>query len=127
MPQKVLNFFPAKDTFHCVGRELQRRRWQDDNAVMDSYLPEDHDEDQNPEKNSPDLEAELAENGAKALQNFNKVLDEFAEKQTELKEEAAEVDDNDQEGSHSEEEAGEVDDNVQDGSGESSGSEDDGK
>lgn len=77
----------AKDTFHTVGRQLKNRRLMDDNNVLEAYLPED----QEHEAESPELKACLDQNNQVAVKNFNKVFDEFAEKQIQLKEEPKEV------------------------------------
>ncbi len=76
--------------------------------MFDSYLPEDHEE---PEKESTELNAHLERNSEEAKERFNRVFDEFAEKQMQSNEQAKEVNDDDPE---SAKEEGEDDDEEDD-------------
>jgi len=100
----------AKETFVQVGRHLKDRRYRDDMDVIDSYIPDDQNEEEPPEKDSSELRSILEENDKAAKKRLDEVVNEFAEKQETQKEEPKEVDDDEPESSKEEDDGEEEED-----------------
>merc|ERR1711971_209613 len=81
----------ARETFVEVGRNLKNRRYRDDMDVMESYIPEDKNEEEPPEKDSVELRSILEQNDKTAKESLDKVINGFAEKSEVEKETAQEV------------------------------------
>merc|ERR1711934_774916 len=100
----------ARETFVEVGRNLKNRRYRDDMDVMESYIPEDKNEEEPPEKDSFELRSILEQNDKTAKESLDKVINGFAEKSEVEKETAQEVADDAPESSK-EDDGGDEDDN----------------
>lgn len=101
--------YKAKETFVQVGRHLKDRRYRDDMAVIDSYIPDDKNEEEPPEKDSSELRSILEQNDKAAEERINKLVNEFVDKQEKLKEEPKEVKDDEPESSKEEDDEEEED------------------
>lgn len=75
-----------------VGKQLKSRRHHDDLEVLNAYIPEDQEEN-DPAKTDPELKETLKANQKEAADRLNTLLDQFAQRQIELKEDAKEVHD----------------------------------
>jgi len=106
--QEVMHM--AKETFVQVGRNLKNRRYRDDMDVIESYIPEDTNEEEPPEKDSVELQKILEQNEKEAQQAMSLVVNEFAEKQEFQKEVAKEVADDEPESDKEDGEEDEEDD-----------------
>ena len=71
-----------------VGKQLKSRRYFDDMEVMESYLPEDHDEEVI-SKTSEEVKDVLAANDKEAETNMSKLINQYAEKQVEINEQVS--------------------------------------
>merc|ERR1711874_908084 len=78
-------------------------------AVIDSYIPDDKNEEEPPEKDSSELRSILEQNDKAAEERINKLVNEFVDKQEKLKEEPKEVKDDEPESSKEEDDEEEED------------------
>jgi hypothetical protein len=94
----------AEETFAAVVKKLKSRRMDDDRAVLFSYLPENGTMDDDPAEADGEMKLRLEESSKIASEREKQVIDEFAKKQFETKEQPEEVPDNADEDNDNEEE-----------------------